>query len=74
MRNDRLASEVVPLTATVGAEVRTIYWFIDDAFVGESFPGNAFAWKPGHGGKYLVRAIDDQGRADVREIRLVISR
>ena len=74
LRNDRLASEVVPLTATVGAEVRTIYWFINDAFVGESKPGSAFAWKPGHAGKYLVRAIDEQGRADVREIRLVISR
>src|SRR6266571_1143583 len=74
MRADRLAEEAVPLTANAGGEVRTLYWFVNDAFVGDSHPGNALAWKPGRAGKFLVRAVDEQGRSDVRELRVAITR
>ena len=70
LRAKHLASESVPLTANASAEVRKIYWFINDAFVGDSVPGVPYVWRPGRVGKFLVRAIDDQGRADVRELRL----
>ncbi len=74
MRADRLADEAVPLAANAGAEVRTLYWFVNDAFVGDSRPGNALAWKPNRAGKFLVRAVDELGRSDVRELRVAITR
>jgi penicillin-binding protein 1C len=70
LRSGRLEHETLPLTANASADARKIYWFINDAFVGDSLPGNALVWKPGRSGKYLVRAVDDQGRADVRELQV----
>lgn len=74
LRSEQMATEALPLTANAGAEVRKIYWFINNAFVGDSLPGNALVWKPGHSGKFMVRAVDDQGRTDVRELRVGVSR
>lgn len=70
LHSAKLASETVPLTANASAEVRKIYWFINDAYVGDSVPGVALAWKPGRVGKFLVRAVDEQGLSDVRDLRL----
>lgn len=70
LHSANLPRESVPLTANAGAEVRKIYWFVNDAFVGDSAPGVPFVWKPGRVGKFLVRAVDDQGHADVRDLRL----
>ena len=70
LRFERLASEALPLTANAAAQVRKIYWFVNDAFVGDSVPGVPLIWKPRRSGKFLIRAVDDQGQADMRELRL----
>ncbi len=74
LRAGRVESESVPLTANVSGEVHTLYWFVNDAYVGDSRPGTPLVWKPGRSGKFLVRAVDEQGRSDVRELRVGISR
>lgn len=72
LRSGQLAHEALPLTANASAEARKIYWFINDAFVGDSLPGIPLLWKPGRSGKFMVRAVDDQGRADLRELQVGI--
>ncbi|MFA6904498.1 MAG: penicillin-binding protein 1C [Gallionellaceae bacterium] len=74
LRLARITHETLPLTANAAADIRKVYWFVNDAFVGDTLPGNTLAWKPGRPGKYLVRAVDDQGRADVRELNVGISK
>jgi penicillin-binding protein 1C len=74
LRSGRVENESVPLTANADGEVHTLYWFINDAYIGSSAPTTPLPWKPGHSGKYLVRAVDEQGRSDVRELRVGISR
>jgi penicillin-binding protein 1C len=74
LRAARLGTEPVPLAATAEATVRTVHWFVDDAYVGSTRPEAAVAWRPGHSGTYLVRVIDDQGRADARELRIAVVR
>ena len=66
----RLGSNTVPLIATASAEIHKLFWFINDSYVGDSLPGYVFAWKPSRGGKFLLRVIDEQGRADVRELQV----
>ena len=48
--------------------VNTLYWFANDSFVTAGKPGIALPWKPAQPGRYLLRVVDEQGRADSREV------
>jgi penicillin-binding protein 1C len=48
-----------------------VFWFVDDAYIGESAPGETMFWPAGSPGAHRVRAVDDQGRSDIRELRIV---
>jgi penicillin-binding protein 1C len=47
-----------------------IYWFADNSFVAKSESGNAVAWTPQKAGRYVLRAVDEAGRADSREVNV----
>lgn len=66
-RLDSLKDTTIPLTAVVDAGVRNLYWFLNDAFIGKTTRDKALLWqaKPGH---YVVRVVDDFGRADARDV------
>jgi penicillin-binding protein 1C len=72
LRAARIGSETIPLAATTDGEVRTLHWFVDDAYVGTTRPDTAVSWIPGRSGAFLVRAVDDQGRADSRELQVAV--
>jgi penicillin-binding protein 1C len=72
LRASRVGSESIPLAATTDGGVRTLHWFVDDAYVGTTRPDTAVSWTPGRSGAFVVRAIDDQGRADSRELRVAV--
>jgi penicillin-binding protein 1C len=74
LRAARVSTETIPLAATADGEVRTVHWFVDDAYVGTSQPDIAVTWTPGRAGEFTVRAVDDQGRADSRDLRVAIVR
>jgi penicillin-binding protein 1C len=74
LRAARVGEETVAFNANVDADVRAVYWFVDDAFVGAGKPGVALGWVPLHSGSYNVRAVDDHGRADSRELRIGLVR
>lgn len=59
----------IPLTAVTDADVRVIYWFINESYLVETSPDQPFLWqaKPG---SFVIRVVDDQGRADAREIKI----
>ncbi len=63
----------IALNAAADADARALYWFVDDAFVGRSAPGEPLYWQPRSAGEYRVRAVDDRGRSDERplDVRLV---
>ncbi len=72
LRASRLGTESIPLAATTDGGVRTLHWFVDEAYVGTTRPDATVAWMPGRSGAFLVRAIDDQGRADSRELKVAV--
>jgi penicillin-binding protein 1C len=63
----------VSFSATADADAHMLYWFVDDAFVGRTAPGEPFNWQPPNAGIFRIRAIDDHGRSDERplEVKLV---
>lgn len=70
VRSGRADSETIPLAANADSEVRRLHWFVDESYVGTGTPGVAIGWHPAHAGHYIVRAVDDRGRADSRELQV----
>ena len=59
----------IPFTAVTDADSRRVYWFVDAKLVGTSRSGETFLW-PARPGRFLVRAVDDQGRAAAADLRV----
>ena len=74
VRATRVGAESIPLAANADSEVRRLHWFVDEDYIGTGAPGIAIAWNPQRSGKYIVRAVDDRGRADSRELEVALVR
>lgn len=70
LRAEELGTRSLPLNAHAGGEVRQLYWFVDQAFVGAAAPGTALAYLPSRPGRFEVRVLDELGRSDARELRV----
>ena len=68
VRVSRFGTEKIALAATTDAGVRTLYWFVDDAYVGSVPGGQVLMWTPERTGRFLVRVVDDRGSSDAREL------
>jgi penicillin-binding protein 1C len=60
----------IAFTAVTDADSRTVYWFVDSAMVGTSRSGESFFWHA-HPGDFLIRAVDDQGRAVAEDLSVI---
>lgn len=74
VRATRIGSESIPLSANADSEVRKLHWFVDETYIGSGAPGIAIGWNPQRSGRYIVRAVDDRGRADSRELNVALVR
>ena len=59
--------EVLDLEATAETSRGQLHWFVDATYLGVSQPSAALLWKMAPG-KHVIRAVDEAGRADSREI------
>ena len=62
--------QALGLRAEAAAGVKKIYWFAGDSLLGSAKPGETFSWSPPRPGDYTLRAVDDAGRADTRELHV----
>jgi penicillin-binding protein 1C len=74
VRTGRVGTETIPLAANADSEVRRLHWFVDESYVGTGTPGVAIGWNPTRAGRYVVRTVDDRGRADSRELLIELVR
>lgn len=60
----------IPLRAegNSGGNRGTLFWFSNDAFVGAARAGESLAWNPPRAGRYVLRVVDEAGRADSRDV------
>jgi penicillin-binding protein 1C len=57
----------IPLSASVDADVKKIYWFADNHLIGVAAPNQELFWSA-KAGRYRIRVVDDHGRTDSREL------
>ena len=61
------AGDDIELSAVADADVDRVYWFLDAALLGSSRSGETLSWHP-RTGRFVVRAVDDHGRAASRDV------
>lgn len=67
----RVSQQVnVPLRAATMSRGGSLYWFVDNAFLGGGSASESPTWTPQRPGRYTVRVMDDEGRADVRMVQV----
>lgn len=64
--------DTVALSAITDADAQEVFWFVGATLLGKAKSGSAFLWRPSPG-KYIVRAVDDHGRSDTREVTVAVS-
>ena len=52
----------IPFIAVVPSDTTTIYWFLNESYVGQSPGRKAFFWKA-QPGTWVLRATDEHGRS-----------
>jgi penicillin-binding protein 1C len=60
--------EPLLLRAEASAASGKLYWFADNALIGQTKPSETMNWLPPHAGKYNLRVVDENGNSDTREI------
>lgn len=70
LRVGRGEGEPLALSASADADVQSLHWFVNDGYLGATPPQRSLAWKPTAAGRYVVRVVDDRGRADTREVQV----
>ncbi len=71
LRAATVGEDPIPLTAVTDADARELFWFVDAELVGKSRRGEPLLWKA-RPGLFLVRAVDDQGRAGTVRTRVAV--
>lgn len=56
------------LRAESNAASAKLFWFADNAMIGQTKPSETMSWLPPHAGKYGLRVVDENGNSDTREI------
>lgn len=69
LRMVRVGEDTIPLTAVTDADAHEVFWFVDAELVGKAPRGESILWRA-RAGRYVVRAVDDQGRAGAARIEV----
>ena len=62
---------LIALTVTVDPDVKKVFWFIDEQFVGEAEAGKVLFWKA-TSGNHQLRIVDDSGRAASSVFKVIV--
>lgn len=67
VRANSQQTNTIPFTAVTDAGIAYVYWFVNETFVAKTAAGTSFLWHA-RPGKFVVRAVDDHGLSDARDL------
>jgi penicillin-binding protein 1C len=62
MRSEHPENHGIPFNAVADGDVRQLYWFVGNRYLGVSRPDQPLMWAA-HSGTFDIRVVDDHGRA-----------
>ncbi|MGL5743355.1 MAG: penicillin-binding protein 1C [Legionella sp.] len=66
---DSQQNNTIPFTAVTDAGIAYVYWFVNETFVAKTKAGESYLW-PAKSGTFVVRAVDEHGLSDARDIHV----
>jgi penicillin-binding protein 1C len=63
----------IALNGSADADALSLYWFVDDTYLGRANPGEPVFWHPASAGRFRIRAVDDHGRSDERQVDVALT-
>ena len=69
-RPSKQKNEKISFTATSDGDVKSLYWFVNDSFMGQTPPRQSIDWVPTESGTFKILVLDDMGRSDSRSIKV----
>ncbi len=63
----------IALTAISEADTKIIFWFVNDSYIGSADSSETIFWNA-QPGEYTVRAVDNLGRANSTQIKVLVER
>lgn len=71
-RLENIADETVPFKADADTDAETIFWFLDNKYIGQSKSGTVLTANAPPG-EYDVKAVDDAGRASTAKLKIAVT-
>lgn len=71
-KEDLNTHNLIPFKSVVDAEVRKVFWFVGNQFIGSSAPDQTLFHKL-EPGTYKVLVVDDRGRSESRSLKVEIA-
>ncbi|NUE96937.1 penicillin-binding protein 1C [Gilliamella sp. ESL0232] len=69
-RTTKQKNEQISFTANCDGDVKSLYWFVNNSFIGQTEPRKALNWIPTQSGTFKILVLDDMGRSDSRNIKI----
>ncbi|OCG07899.1 penicillin-binding protein 1C [Gilliamella sp. wkB178] len=69
-RPSKQKNEKISFTANSDGDAKSLYWFVNDNFMGQTEPRKAIDWVPTESGTFKILVLDDMGRSDWRNIKV----
>ncbi|WP_218056595.1 penicillin-binding protein 1C [Gilliamella sp. wkB112] len=69
-RPSKQKNEKISFTANSDGDAKSLYWFVNDNFIGQTEPRKAIDWVPTESGTFKILVLDDMGRSDWRNIKV----
>lgn len=63
----------VPLRASAEPDIKKIYWYAGNEFLGASAPGETIFWETSGTGTQMIRAVDDAGRGVFQKCEIEVA-
>lgn len=63
----------IAFSAVTEADTKIIYWFVDDSYIGTANSAETIFWNS-RPGEYVVRAVDNLGRANSTKIKVLVEK
>ncbi|MDR3501773.1 MAG: penicillin-binding protein 1C [Legionella sp.] len=67
VRANSQQNNTIPFTTVTDAGIAYVYWFVNETFVAKTKAGKSFLWHA-RPGTFVVRAVDDHGLSDARDL------
>ncbi len=62
----------IALSAVSDGDIQKLFWFVNEEFIGSASPSETLLW-PARPGEFVLKVIDDKGRADSMPLRVGVA-